>query len=80
MNHTKITDSLVFIISSDSTTILDEGVEMYARAAYTNFNRQCGDVAFALIRDLGAPLDGMTVGASLVHLGVGGEHLTGKDD
>ena len=61
-------------------TILEEGVEIYARACYINHNKQCGDVAFALIRDLGADLTGMTVGASLVHLGVGGEHLTGKEE
>ena len=37
----------------------------FARAAYHKFNYTCGDVAFALLRDLGADLTGMTVGASL---------------
>ena len=63
-----------------SLAILDEGVEVYARACYTNWNDQCGDVAFALIRDLGADLTGLTVNASVVHLGVGGEHITGRNE
>ena len=51
----------------------------FARAAYHKFNYTCGDVAFALLRDLGADLTGMTVGASLVHLGTGGEIIDSND-
>jgi hypothetical protein len=58
---------------------MEEGIQPLARAAYHKFNPLCGDVAFALLRDLGADISGMTVGASLVHLGVGGESILAED-
>ena len=69
---------IYFFFICYSNAIVEEGVPTFAREAYHKFNGACGDVAFALLRDLGSDLCGLTVGATLVHLGVGGEHITGK--